>query len=467
MVTPIPQQNKPKAWHASLWFWLNVLSLSAFGQTGVSPEILEFVRAESEHNKVLILDESGKPFDTKMMPIEHLEIPLDRAEYWTYDKHRTWYENPQRKSPFGLLFAVTEALPPDLKDALIHEQDGQRYLRWLLSPDDQTYGKLIVKYFKALNVSVEKRNDVFRGIRTASRSIIGVLPNGHAFSFKPSTDRTSQGSNYLEQRPYPARWVSLNVQLSEYFRSFKDQFRYLDVAWEAAGFAIPPLGQQKAKYGGGDIGFSIRLMEETNAGIMQEYSGFIWSDKAFARQLAKQAKMNYSDFWKEAFFIKGQAMAELAAFTGFKFTSAHSQNVRFMIDTETKRVVKVRILDLTDGKPMTEIFELNGAKALLQDWKDFSEPVNRPLQGRFQLSWFMRYLDNDMPRAYRDAYVKGVKSRLQELTNLDLKKLRWMSPQFTSSFTDNYLELKLPNTENMTSLFPWMSSCSNLKRNIN
>jgi len=108
------------------------------------------------------------PRDPKLIFLPHVEIPIEFV---------------------GLDFA--DRLDPKVAQALvIQNEKGEKFVRWILNPEDTQWGPTLLKYFKKQGLDLEVKY-YFNGYQTASRSYIAEDPGtGVQFSVKSSTNKT-------------------------------------------------------------------------------------------------------------------------------------------------------------------------------------------------------------------------------------------------------------------------------------
>ncbi len=427
----------------------------------VSPAMISFLKGDAFHNVGPADVVTGRRYSIDPVPMTHLEFSVEHDVMWAYRTHREWFENPERRSPFGFLLNFSDYVPANIRDAFVFRKNGKTYVRYPLSPDDTYFAPKIRQYLTSIGVPFQEVKGYFHARRTASRSLIVTIPTGHSFSLKPSTNRTSQGDNAMQVRPYPARWASLNVQLSDYFHAMRPHLKYLDVAWEAGAMGFPPVANMGERHGGGDMAMSIRLMESVAANQEIQYSGFVFGDRPFAEKLARDAGMTYDAFWQEAFAVYGRAMAENAAVLGFVSTSNHEQNFRWVLDAKTKRVTRVAILDLSDGHPVRQIFEANGQAELLKDWERFGVevPENKVVNNRLEAAWYFDSIK--VQKKFESAFFRGFDERICQLTNLTGDRFKWKSVVYSDG-TRYWFTAQFRTEENLLRTLTWRASCEQL-----
>ncbi len=74
--------------------------------------------------------------------------------------------------PFELLRSeISVALEPEVRDALMFEKDGKRYLRWIINPEDTKWHLEISRWMESKGLDATPKHH-FTGYFTASSSLI-------------------------------------------------------------------------------------------------------------------------------------------------------------------------------------------------------------------------------------------------------------------------------------------------------
>lgn len=381
----------------------------------LSPAMKQFVlwEADSNFNPNGSQRDAGRLSLTPYQP-EYLEWELNHEKLYQMDNYTDYMSDSLGKGPNAVILDESASLHPNIRKHLFIKRDGKTFCRFYLSPDDKPgigYGEEIESYLKHLGVPYKRAtSDELLGYRTASRSLIFFdKDTGFSFSFKPSTKQTA--TDY-RNRVTPMRWGHLNRRLNDYFMSMSEHLQHLKIAQEELVFGFPFTPYDNKQFG--DIAYQIREMDDVSLGKKVHASGFVFYNKAEAERIALSAGKSYQEFWKEAFYIKGRAMAEMAAVLGFHYTSTHAQNFRWEFNPDGSLSGKMVMLDLSDGSPIQEIFEARGQRQLLRDWKKYVSDTN-PIQSRgLGFSGFVR-----PDYEFQTEMARGVEDRLRELIAID------------------------------------------------
>lgn len=403
-------------------------SLPAFAQRQPITSSDQFIEWESKHNpKPSVHSEVGGTFEADEIDVPVMEFRIDHPNLKRIDSYMQWVYGADL-GPNLVTVDFAPYLPKEVYDSLFFEKEGEKWVRWPLSPYDTEFRPIMEQYLKDLGVPYRIVHSL-RGRSTASRSILNKDPNiDYEFSSKTSTNRTSQGSGDFQYRPYPARWGHLNRKLSDYYYTQKHRLKHLDVAWEAALIALPPVKNSRGKMV--DAAMTVRLMDDVARNRVHHMSGFVLNHKSEVARMAKIAGISEEEFVTRCAQAFGAGLSEMHLVLGFEMRSAHLQNIRFELDKNYLPTGRIIMLDLTDGSPIRPIVEANGGAELLRDWAlltatDGSQrnPIYEFIATSGDLRWLMPF--KAVPRAY-NAMAEAMGKRIQELTNLEPAEARAM-----------------------------------------
>lgn len=392
----------------------------------LSEQFKQFLVWEAEHNKVTITHplygDRPATFEQVQYDIEHVDIDMsDQKKLYEVSSHDDWVRGPGgARGPNGAIVDISSYLPKDMKKYFIIKKGNKQFLRYYFHPLDTHFKPALLKYLKEKKVG-HKIGSEMKGYSTASRSMVVFDPkNGRGFSLKTSTNATSQGVDGTELRPLPTRFAHVVRRLSDYFYNAKDSLRSLGVAWEPITVGFPEIDQ----------GLSVRLMEEVDSGNKFHLSGFVFNDTEEAKRIAAEAGQSFDEFWDEAFKIKGRAMAEMALVLGFWSTSNHAQNFRWELDENGKLTGRVIYLDISDGRPLEDVFKALGNEEFLEQWKMYTEDVNNPTKGIY-FSNFFRGDFGSVPEKYHKLIQEGIIEKSSELLGLSPEDFKnSLEPQY-------------------------------------
>jgi hypothetical protein len=255
---------------------------------------------------------------TEPIQLPHVEIPLDFV---------------------GLDFA--DRLDPKIADSLIFTRNGQKYVRWILNPEDTKWGKNLLKYFSNKGIILNIKN-YFIGYQTASRSYIAEDPrSGVQFSVKSSTNMT--GGDWKDKKQ-PIGDASDARLMSDFLieQNNKRPFENFIIMDEPAILKIDKIDQAVVIR---DLG-ELKNPENKNYFL----PGFSALHEDVGREIAlKNGSDDPYAFWTENYIkVAGRALGELAARTGVQFDSPHSQNFLIELDHNFKPTGKLVLRDMSD-----------------------------------------------------------------------------------------------------------------------
>ncbi|MES2855135.1 MAG: hypothetical protein V4692_04695 [Bdellovibrionota bacterium] len=360
-------------------------------------------------------------FDISFRDIPHIEFRADNPELKRVGSYMDWIRGAHL-GPNLFVVDFASYLPKYIRDSLLFEKNGEKWVRWPLSPFDTEFNLILERYLIDQKVPYE-RGSYFQGRSTSSRSILLKDPvTGGEFSFKTATNATVHGNHSFQYRPYPVRWGHINRRLSDYYYQMRSKLKYLDIAWEAAFLGLPPVMNSDGKLV--DSSMTVRLMENVSKDKRYHMSGFVFNDPKEIARLARKAGVTPKKFVDQASMALGRGIAELNLVLGFVFTSAHLQNVRFEMDKHHRLTGRIILLDLSDGRPIQAIFEANGQRELIEDWK-FLVNGSNPIYTK--ADW-----DQDDNRWLvpfnKDKVARGMRERMREITTIPESKIKDIAP---------------------------------------
>ncbi|MFZ4403587.1 MAG: hypothetical protein ACOYOK_05740 [Pseudobdellovibrionaceae bacterium] len=319
-------------------FWF-IGFLQSFAALAVLPQTINnLIYFENQANPAF----QGQTRSTNKINIKHYEIPLSEAK--------------------SLISAET---PPALLQSMVFEKKGQKYIRWIIHPDEEDGSKTnwlkrqknpptaysqIELWLKSKNLD-SKKYSYFEGYKTASRSLILHDPKSQAlFSAKVST-RYLHGQ-YLEHSNKQQTWADAQREFATYNyikkRLSKFQSKYLKVLDEPLHFGLSATDQA----------ISLRNLDESATGTKNYIPAFSIFDEKLGPRLAElNGYQNPSDFALLYFEHLGKAVAELAFYTGLTSDSMHLQNFLWETDLNYKLTGRVVFRDVGDSYLWKPYFE--------------------------------------------------------------------------------------------------------------
>lgn len=345
------------------WVVFFVLSFAAWAGPDPLPEpFQQFVHFDSFFN-----DKTLKAFDTAPFELKAIEFPLSVSpRLHTLNTYWDWFTHPSGTDVLHSVF-VDEGpnLPARAREMFVITRGGQRYVRWPIHPMDSTFHPVIVRYLLERGIPFQVTSP-WIGHFTSSRSVLVTDPKtGYTVSMRTSTNHTTQGD---QLRAYPMRFVHLVRRLSDYYFTMERHLRALKIAYEPFAVGFPAIvGFDDAII---DQGFSIRLMDELNSQPKYYHvSGFVLNSDRGIQRLCELSGLKRDDLIRRLQKAYGEAMVELNLVLGFRFISAHGQNIRFEFDEHWQPTGRVVLLDLSDGRPIGPVMRARGQHELLHQWQ--------------------------------------------------------------------------------------------------
>ncbi|MCX7674214.1 MAG: hypothetical protein N2Z70_00095 [Bdellovibrionaceae bacterium] len=286
--------------------------------------------------------------DSKPLPIEHFEIPLDLV-----DMEEIKTQNPK------------------IKKHLIFQRDGRSYLRWIINPEDTKFAGELYDFFKQKHGIELKKGQYFTGYQTSSRSYIVESPDQEvSFSVKVSTNKT--GGNWQDKKQEFKDAVDA-VRASEWIDQQERILRFENVIFlkEPLAFGIKGLDQgmvirdldvlQSLHKQKGYFYIPAFTLVHTDIGPwIAQKNGFMHPDEFVARTMIPAvARAVGESFWR----------------LGIELDSPHAQNFLLEFDKNLKPTGRVVMRDLSDLRYYKE-YLIRLHPRPLEFIKNFSEPSN-------------------------------------------------------------------------------------------
>ncbi len=385
-----------RSWLGTLFAGLLAFVSPRSARADLSPGVARLVEYETQANAIA-------PRSGKRQAIEHYEIPLSIVEQ-----------------------DVAERFPAEIRSALIFEREGQRYIRWIINPEDGYWHPKVKALLEAKGLSAERKT-YFHGYATASRSYIIEDPvSGAEFSVKVSTDRTG-GIWTTDGRGVPNK--NQTYEDARQVRRMADHFHA--VAPDVASNVI--IMDEPAAFG---------LLEIDQAMLIRRLGGlerrkgryflpgFAALHEKVGAEIAKRhgGGMGPSEYWKIHYSeALGRALAEIAARLGVSPDSLHSQNFLIELDESLKPTGRIVLRDLGDYELLRPWFEARGQLAFLSGWpessirKEFVSVAYKLLHGTKYPPWMERKDYRDWAEAFFRAW-EGTYSQRTGVPLADLQK---------------------------------------------
>ncbi len=273
---------------------------------------------------------------------EHIEVPLTHIYEINFAKN----------------------LPEWLKEALIFQRDGQKWLRWIIHPEDKDLHIALIRSMQQQGIPVVKGQH-FEGYFSASRSMFLQDPvTQKYFSVKVSTDHVN---GEAQRKLWSADEARAARTISDLIASAGKQSKLKHLTFLSDGGSISVRDSRNSA-------LSIRDLSPLEQEGKVYLPGFSITDSTLGRSIAQaNGAGNPVEYWRQHYVEPvARAMAELAMNYGLAADSLHGQNVLLeMQRTErglqpTGRVV---LRDVADVFIASEIF----AAAFQMDAKSFAK----------------------------------------------------------------------------------------------
>lgn len=323
--------------------------------------------------------QSGRPFEK----LEYYEIELSHLE----------------------TLGSAADLPKEVRDALVFEREGKKYLRWIVHPEDQKHGDAVGAYLRSKKLPATKRSGALTGYSTASRSLVVVGANGIPFSIKVGLDRAP--GNFKRDKPHSVGDAESAIVMDRYL-----------------GKTVPPdkplasvvLLREPAAWGirhdGGSLAMSVRTLNGLEKkGDRYYLPGFSALHERVGRDIAKA---NGSDdpaaFWRDHYAGPlGRALGELAARTGVVYDSPHSQNFLVELEMRNGKLVptgRIALRDFGDAYLIGSIAKKNGLEPGAGGYR-FRETDLPVSVGFTQGGEAPKWLSSDAKKTWDEAFFRS------------------------------------------------------------
>lgn len=324
---------------------------------------------------------------------------------------------PHYEIPLNLLDVdFSNRMSDEVKKHFIFEKDGQKYVRWVLNPEDTKWFSQVSEHIKEKGITLSKEY-YFTGYQTASRSYIVEDPGKTMqFSVKSSTDKT--GGYWADKKQPVGEAIDsrLNADFLDYVQK-KLRFEHAIILDEPAILKLPAIDQA--------VVFR-DLNALNNPSSDKVYlPGFSALHDSVGREIAfKNGSKDPYAFWTEHYIkATGRALGELAARTGMQFDSPHSQNFLVEMDANLKPTGRIVLRDLADLY-IYEKFARRLHPEADKYFKSFSQKGNildhiaagfGPLHGNTAPKW----VDASQYSQWKDVFFNEFELTFEKITGLE------------------------------------------------
>lgn len=297
----------------------------------ISREMYDLVTLETKANAVTTRS-------NEMVPLEHYEIPLSLVEA-----------------------DIAERANPIFVKALVFNKNGEKYVRWILNPEDTQWHQDVADFLLRNNINPEKKK-YFQGYMTASRSYIVVDPQtGAEFSFKGSTNRTGGNWHNKKQTWEDGKQIRMMTDFVHSQLAKQPRLEHIVLLDEPMAFGIKALDQ----------GMVIRSYEGLTHSGKRYVPGFsIMHEKTGAALALDNGSRDPAAYWNEHYNKPlARALAEFMALTGMTYDSPHSQNFLVELTAENRPTGKIVLRDFGDTYISSEFFTAIQRTDILRTWE--------------------------------------------------------------------------------------------------
>ncbi len=332
--------------------------------------------------------------------------------------------------------SIDDTLESSITESLVFEKNGEKYVRWIINPEDSKWHLEVKKFLEKNNLDAEPHK-FFDGYLTASRSMIIVNPeNGATFSLKVSTNKT--GGNWTDKKQ---TWVDaqqvrrMNAWIGEVMSNMKtDSLVIMD---EPLAMGIKEIDQ----------GMIMRSLNDVPKNGHYYMPGFSVLHSGEGARIAKlNGATNVADFWDKHYNQPlANALAEFFAYTGAWYDSPHSQNFLVELDKNMKPTGRIVLRDLGDTYLLADFANNTKYKHLLPLWEDGNVHVGKVqsavglLHGNKPPEWMNA---NDYERYAKNFYT-AFEKKFSEMSNIPVAELR-QTEMYVSPFS--YVGKTYPTT---------------------
>lgn len=336
---------------------------------------------------------ASAPRSNEFIRVEHYEIPLRLLEQ-DFD----------------------ESLDPAIRDSIIFTKNGEKYVRWLINPEDTKWHLEVKEFLKKHKVDSEAKK-FFDGYLTASRSMILVNPNnGATFSLKVSTNLTGGKWSDKKQTWKDARQVR---RMNKYVKNSipKMQTESLVIMDEPLAMGIKEL----------DHGMIMRSLNDLPEDLHYYIPMFSILHETEGVRIAKlNGSSDPVKYWdKHLVEPLAKAMAEYFSITGAWHDSPHAQNFLIELDRDMKPTGRIVLKDLGDSYLLKDFVKNTNFAWIMKDWEEdkvVSEQINTSigfLHGNEGKSW-LRGLEY---KEYGWNFYRYFEKKFSELSGIPTQEL--------------------------------------------
>lgn len=331
--------------------------------------------------------------------LKHFEIPLSKVES-----------------------AIGKNLEPNLLKSLIFEKNGERYVRWIINPEDTEWAGDLGAHLRNLGLD-STHYTYFKGYLTASRSLLIHDPIENTFfSAKVSTNKT--GGKWQDKKLNAKQAGQTSFMNNEMMEIEKNiNLTHSKFMHEPLAFAMAEIDQ----------GMVVRSLEVFTQNPTKYYlPGFSAVHDATGKRIAElNGSNNPAEFWmKHGVEPLAKANAEFVAITGRAPEAGHWQNHLIELDENFKPTGKIIFRDFADADIFKNVQENFTNKTSLEWWpknhvKETLSIQSGPLRGNKPPTWLAWEDETGLSmQNWLDHYFEVFHQEFSQITGIPLEEIQ-------------------------------------------
>lgn len=311
---------------------------------------------------------------------------------------------------------IDEALDENIKSSLIFTKNGEKYIRWMINPEDSKWHLEVQEFLKKNNVDITPKK-FFDGYLTASRSMIVVNPqNGATFSLKVSTNQT--GGRWTDKKQ---TWTDAQQvrRMNRYVQNAVPQMKT-----ESLVIMQEPLALGISEIDHGMIARSLNDLPDDGHYYLPAFS--VLHEVEGARIAKLNGATDPVPYWdKHLIQPLARAMAEYLAITGAWYDSPHAQNFLVELDRDMKPTGRIVLRDLGDSYVLDDFVKNTKFAWITKNWEQGKVQTGKIstglglLYGNTPPKWLtaLEY------KEYHWGFYRAFEKHFSEITNIPMAEL--------------------------------------------
>ncbi len=311
---------------------------------------------------------------------------------------------------------IDDGLSEDIKSSLIFTKNGEKYIRWMINPEDSKWHLEVQEFLNKHNVDSTPKK-FFDGYLTASRSMIVVNPqNGATFSLKVSTNKT--GGNWTDKKQ---TWTDAQQvrRMNRYVKSAVPQMKT-----ESLVIMDEPLALGIAELDHGMIARSLNDLPTDGHYYLPAFS--VLHETEGARIAKLNGATDPAVYWEKHLIQPlANAMAEYFAITGAWYDSPHAQNFLVELDRDMKPTGRIVLRDLGDSYVLDDFVKNTKFAWITKNWEEKKVQTGKISTGLGLLHGNTppKWLTGLEYKEYHWSFYRAFEKRFSEITNIPLQDL--------------------------------------------